>query len=267
MARRTAALAAQTREALLDSALVVFAERGFAAAQLEDIARRAEVTRGALYHHFTGKADLFQATLDERWGSVLGPALDELTPSPPPVSPFPSVLAGPDDPDLRARQEEQQRRQLRGRLRSFVSTVLHLVEVDPRARALLRMSLSGDHARAAASNDSPGGGGPGVTERERSGSAAGASPASSWADWESHLVTLLAELEPASGPPSTQTIAGLPGVAGEGDSQRPRAAVEDRAHALVAGLLGHAVWVTLRGPGESSVVALAEVLCESALPS
>jgi AcrR family transcriptional regulator len=255
MARRTAALAAQTRDALLDAALLVFAERGFAAAQLEEIARRAEVTRGALYHHFSGKAELFEATLDERWEAVLGPAIEELTPPPPPVGLPEGATSVP--PDVQTRHLDQQRRRLRGQLRSFVSTVLHLVEVDPRARALLRMSLSGDHDRARASA-------PPAPAAHRMASAeplAGVSGASSWVDWERKLVALLGELE--HGPSG----AGESGVDGATPLARPAPAVEDRAHALIAGLLGHAVWVTLRGPGESSVVALADVLCESALPS
>ncbi|MCE8019476.1 TetR family transcriptional regulator [Halomonas sp. MCCC 1A11036] len=63
MARRTKAEAAATREALLDAAEAVFLERGVARTSLEQIARHAGMTRGAVYWHFKNKADLFRAML------------------------------------------------------------------------------------------------------------------------------------------------------------------------------------------------------------
>src|SRR5207302_7497163 len=56
---------AQTRAALLRAARELFAERGYAETGREDIAERAGVTRGALYHHFSSKADVFAAVVDE----------------------------------------------------------------------------------------------------------------------------------------------------------------------------------------------------------
>ena len=54
-----------TREALLDSATALFAEKGFAATSLDDVATAARVTKGALYHHFPGgKAALFEAVFE-----------------------------------------------------------------------------------------------------------------------------------------------------------------------------------------------------------
>lgn len=50
-----------TRAALLDAAKEVFVEEGFQQAAVETIARRARVTRGALYHHFEDKKALFEA--------------------------------------------------------------------------------------------------------------------------------------------------------------------------------------------------------------
>jgi AcrR family transcriptional regulator len=50
-----------TRAALVDSALRLFTERGFAATSLDDVVRDARVTKGALYHHFKGgKLALFE---------------------------------------------------------------------------------------------------------------------------------------------------------------------------------------------------------------
>ncbi len=54
-----------TRKALLKVARKLFAERGYAATATEEVVRRARVTRGALYHHFRDKQDLFKAVLHE----------------------------------------------------------------------------------------------------------------------------------------------------------------------------------------------------------
>lgn len=64
MARKTKAEAAATREALLDAAEAVFLENGVARTSLEQIARHAGMTRGAVYWHFKNKADLFRAMLE-----------------------------------------------------------------------------------------------------------------------------------------------------------------------------------------------------------
>ena len=50
---------------ILAAALEVFAERGFQAARLEEVARRAGVSKGALYLYFETKADLFRAVVTE----------------------------------------------------------------------------------------------------------------------------------------------------------------------------------------------------------
>lgn len=61
MVRRTKAEAEATRERLLDAAEQTFCRLGVARTTLDDVARAAGVTRGALYWHFSGKADLFKA--------------------------------------------------------------------------------------------------------------------------------------------------------------------------------------------------------------
>ena len=55
----------QTRQDLLDAARRVFTRDGFEVARLEDIARAAGKTRGALYTHFANKEDLFFALIEE----------------------------------------------------------------------------------------------------------------------------------------------------------------------------------------------------------
>lgn len=65
-ARRTQAERSEsTRRALLDAARTLFAERGYAGVAAEQIVRAAGVTRGALYHHFDGKRELFEAVYIE----------------------------------------------------------------------------------------------------------------------------------------------------------------------------------------------------------
>jgi AcrR family transcriptional regulator len=54
-----------TRRALLVAARGLFAERGYAAVATEEIVRAAGVTRGALYHHFDGKEELFAAVYEQ----------------------------------------------------------------------------------------------------------------------------------------------------------------------------------------------------------
>jgi AcrR family transcriptional regulator len=61
MARKTKDDTEKTYEILLDSAEEIFLEKGVAAASLEEIAKRAGLTRGALYWHFENKADLLSA--------------------------------------------------------------------------------------------------------------------------------------------------------------------------------------------------------------
>jgi AcrR family transcriptional regulator len=50
---------AATRQALLDAACVLFGERGYAATSIDDVAHAANVTKGAFYHHYDGKQELF----------------------------------------------------------------------------------------------------------------------------------------------------------------------------------------------------------------
>ena len=70
---------AQTRQRLVDEATELFARQGYAGTSLDEVVSAANVTKGALYHHFSSKLALFAAVFDEtqarRWRrSLLLPA-------------------------------------------------------------------------------------------------------------------------------------------------------------------------------------------------
>jgi AcrR family transcriptional regulator len=68
--RKQAERAAETREALIAAARPLFAAHGFAEVALETIVGAAGVTRGALYHHFADKTELFAAVFERVEGEV-----------------------------------------------------------------------------------------------------------------------------------------------------------------------------------------------------
>ncbi|MDD7966992.1 TetR/AcrR family transcriptional regulator [Actinomycetospora lemnae] len=61
-----AAARERTHAGLLDAAAAVFAEKGYGAASVGEIARTAGVSVGSIYAHFAGKQDLFLALMDRR---------------------------------------------------------------------------------------------------------------------------------------------------------------------------------------------------------
>lgn len=61
---------------LLAAALDLFVERGFASTRLEDVAKRAGVSKGTLYLYFTNKEELFKAVVRENIVPALGEAED-----------------------------------------------------------------------------------------------------------------------------------------------------------------------------------------------
>jgi TetR/AcrR family acrAB operon transcriptional repressor len=76
--RRTQEEAEQTRKDLLSAGLKVFSQKGYQAARLSDIAAAAGVTRGAIYHHFGGKEELYFALMEEattKGNAVMGEAI------------------------------------------------------------------------------------------------------------------------------------------------------------------------------------------------
>ena len=58
--------AGTSRSELIEAAVQVFAERGYAAASVEEVIRRAGLSKGTFYFNFSGKDDLFAAVVHER---------------------------------------------------------------------------------------------------------------------------------------------------------------------------------------------------------
>ncbi len=58
---RRAQYSASTKRALIEVATAQFTEHGYGGTSLDSIVAGARVTKGALYHHFTGKQGLFEA--------------------------------------------------------------------------------------------------------------------------------------------------------------------------------------------------------------
>ena len=90
---RRAEHASDTRAALVASARRLFAAQGFDATGTEQIVADARVTRGALYHHFRDKADLFRAVMAEAAGAVAQRLIDEQLASEA-ASPLAEIQAG-----------------------------------------------------------------------------------------------------------------------------------------------------------------------------
>src|SRR5712692_850125 len=65
MSSRQAERSETTKRELLRIARELFAERGYARTTLDEVAERAGATKGALYHHFNDKLELFRAVFEE----------------------------------------------------------------------------------------------------------------------------------------------------------------------------------------------------------
>jgi TetR/AcrR family acrAB operon transcriptional repressor len=111
--RRTKEEAQQTKEAVLEAALQVFSEKGYAAATLNEIAARAAVTRGAIYWHFNNKAELYNTLLLEA-SSTSAQVVEQ------------AAGEGGELPEI---------------LRRIFIRLLNAVEQDPRLRATLELEL------------------------------------------------------------------------------------------------------------------------------
>jgi len=82
MARKTFEEAQQTRRRILDTAIRHCVERGYDVLSLADIAQEAQVTRGAIYHHFANKQALFLEIVEELLGRMGAAILDSAEKAP-----------------------------------------------------------------------------------------------------------------------------------------------------------------------------------------
>ena len=71
MATDRAAAQAEKRQVLLDAAVRVFAEKGYHASRVGDIAEEAGVAYGLLYHYFASKEELLETVFRETWSQLL----------------------------------------------------------------------------------------------------------------------------------------------------------------------------------------------------
>ncbi len=94
--RRTQAdRTATTRAALVAAARALFAEHGYADVGTERVAQAAGVSRGALYHQFADKADLFAAVLDAVEVDLMARLVDAVA-STASTDPLAALIAGAD---------------------------------------------------------------------------------------------------------------------------------------------------------------------------
>jgi AcrR family transcriptional regulator len=129
----------RTRAALLDAAADVFARRGLDAATLEEIAEVAGFTRGAVYHHFASKEDLFLAVIARHDAELLaGFGPDVLGSLPPDAA---ASTARWRELHARDRREVALRLELRSQALRNAALRARLVEVDRAAVAATAAKL------------------------------------------------------------------------------------------------------------------------------
>jgi len=73
---------------ILDAALILFAEQGFAATRMDDVAAKAGLSKGALYLYFPDKVSLLTAIIDHTAGGTVATAMEMVSAHQGPVSPL-----------------------------------------------------------------------------------------------------------------------------------------------------------------------------------
>jgi AcrR family transcriptional regulator len=63
----------ETKEYIIDQAYRLFLDKSYEAVSISDISKSIGLTKGALYHHFLNKEDLFKAVID-KYLKIIGPA-------------------------------------------------------------------------------------------------------------------------------------------------------------------------------------------------
>ena len=71
LGRPPVSVSAQSRTRILDAARLCFVDRGYDQTTMKDIAAAAEMTAGALYHHFASKQELFAAVFRRHQGEAI----------------------------------------------------------------------------------------------------------------------------------------------------------------------------------------------------
>jgi AcrR family transcriptional regulator len=151
--------AVATRKALVDAAIAQFAEEGFARASIDRIAKAADLTKGAVYHHFADKEQLFEGAftaLEDRFLEKLGSGTDGIdAPRPRLVATIDLFLAQCRQPDyLRIavveapaalgweRWKELGERYFAGRVSTALDSLYGSDGTDPAAAGLLVAAAS-----------------------------------------------------------------------------------------------------------------------------
>ena len=62
---------AEKRRLIIESAITVFAEKGYHETRISDIARHAEIAYGLVYHYFKNKEEILDTIFFERWGGFI----------------------------------------------------------------------------------------------------------------------------------------------------------------------------------------------------
>lgn len=75
---RRAKYAELTRTAVLDAAKELFVTKGFEATSVDEIARMSETSKGAVYHHFSDKREIFAEVFHGTQATIVQSALDEI---------------------------------------------------------------------------------------------------------------------------------------------------------------------------------------------
>jgi AcrR family transcriptional regulator len=83
MARTQEERSEVTRATLVTSGRKLFGTQGFSKTSIDQVVQEAKVTKGALYHHFDGKHELFVAVTEQLEGEVLKNALGAIRPTDP----------------------------------------------------------------------------------------------------------------------------------------------------------------------------------------
>ncbi|WP_235984975.1 TetR/AcrR family transcriptional regulator [Actinomyces trachealis] len=79
--KRTRMSASERREQLIDVSRTLFAEKGFEAASIEEIAQRAKVSKPVVYEHFGGKEGLYAVIVDRELTAIYSTITAALAPS------------------------------------------------------------------------------------------------------------------------------------------------------------------------------------------